>query len=52
MCKETFEEGRSEEEAIAEMKENFGDIPKDERAVICDDCYNAITVGGKAIIFN
>lgn len=52
MCKETFEEGRNEEEAIAEMKENFGDIPEGKRAIICDDCYQAVTIGGKPILFN
>lgn len=37
-CGGIFDKG-DEEEALAEMKGNFGDLPADERAVICDDCY-------------
>lgn len=39
-CGEIYEYGWSEEEAIKEMVENWGYLPKDERIVICDDCYN------------
>jgi len=43
MCGEEFEEGWTDEEAQAEMKENFGEnITKEDCEVICDDCYEKI----------
>lgn len=39
VCKESFISGWSEEEAMAELKANFGDIPKEACDVVCDDCY-------------
>lgn len=42
MCGKTYEKGRTDEEAIAEMKEHFGEVPKEEQATICDDCFNKI----------
>lgn len=41
-CGGTFETTWSEEEADEEMKQMFGDVPKEEQAVICDDCYKAM----------
>lgn len=41
-CGETYEAGWSDEEAIAEMKKEFGDIPKEDRAIVCDHCYNQL----------
>lgn len=38
-CGRTFLSGNTPAEAEAEMKEAFGDLPKEERAVVCDDCY-------------
>lgn len=52
MCLKTFESERSDEVAEKEMKENFGDIPLEDCDVICDDCYQSITIGGKPINFN
>lgn len=52
MCDKEFEGAWTDEEALTEMKENFGDVPEEDQAVICDDCYQAITIGGKPIIFN
>ena len=42
MCGNTFEEDWTEEEAVAELQENFGDIPLAQCDVVCDDCYNKI----------
>lgn len=39
VCKNTFEEDWTEEEAIAELHETFGNFSTDECAVVCDDCY-------------
>jgi hypothetical protein len=42
-CKGVFESGWSDDEALKEMKENFGpDLAKDDCVIVCDDCYNAI----------
>ena len=43
MCHETYECGWSHEEALAESKELFGDIPADETEVVCDDCFKEMT---------
>jgi len=40
ICKGVFEKGWSDEEAENEVKEIWGEIPQEERAVICDDCFN------------
>jgi hypothetical protein len=34
-----FEKGWTDEEADQECSKNFGEIPENEKAVICDDCY-------------
>ena len=52
MCKGIFEKGWTEEEATDELKENFGDISKEDCDVICDTCFQSITIGGKPIVFN
>ncbi len=41
-CHRTFETGWSDEEAMAECKANFGEMRKEELAIICDDCYKRI----------
>jgi DNA-directed RNA polymerase subunit RPC12/RpoP len=41
-CGETFESAWSEEEALAEMHRDFGDLAQDDRVVVCDDCYQAM----------
>ena len=39
ICKGTFYSDRPEEDALDELKENFGDIPVDECSALCEDCY-------------
>lgn len=39
LCKEKFEKGWSDEEAMQESKEIFGNLPPQDLAVICDDCF-------------
>jgi DNA-directed RNA polymerase subunit RPC12/RpoP len=39
MCGGRFETTWSDEEALAEMRENFSDIPVSETEIVCDDCY-------------
>lgn len=44
-CGRTFVKTWTDEEALAEMAEmveNFGDVPPEERATVCDDCYEEI----------
>ena len=38
-CGETFEKGCTDEQAFTEMKKEFGDIPEENQAVICEKCY-------------
>jgi hypothetical protein len=38
-CRRTFIGDWSEEEAKADLKEYFGDIPLSECVQVCDDCY-------------
>jgi hypothetical protein len=40
-CKKAFECGRSDEEALSEMRKEFGDLSPGERACVCEDCYKA-----------
>jgi hypothetical protein len=42
-CKGIFEEGWTEEEALEEWNRDFPNVPFDESAVICDDCYKLMT---------
>jgi hypothetical protein len=43
MCGGSFLRGRSKEEALAEMKQFFGDVPEtEELAELCDNCYRRI----------
>lgn len=32
----------TEEEREAEMVERFGPVPMEDRALVCDNCFNAI----------
>ena len=44
ICGGEFEAGWSEEEALAEMKDNFGeDTAKEQCEVFCDDCFKKPT---------
>jgi len=38
-CGGTFEAGWSEEEARAESRDLWGNVPESELAVICDGCF-------------
>lgn len=43
ICQGNFEKARSDEVALKEMTDIFGDIPSDELlAVVCDDCWEVI----------
>jgi len=44
VCGGTFEKAWSDEEAIAEMKQEF-DKPVEECDVVCDDCYEKLMQG-------
>lgn len=43
MCSGEFESGWTEEEAIAELKRDFGSVPLEECDQVCDDCYQQIS---------
>ena len=41
ICGGIFEKGWTDEEAIKEMKDNFGkEMTVDDCGLVCDDCYN------------
>ena len=40
ICQNIYEKGWSDEEAENEVKEIWGEIPQNQRATICDDCFN------------
>lgn len=42
ICHGTFESGWSDEDALTELKELWGDVPIDECGVVCDDCWQQI----------
>lgn len=42
-CGGIFGKGWTDEEAEKEIKDIWGEIPKQERAVICDDCFHRRT---------
>ena len=39
-CRGIYEKGWTDEEALEEQESIFGKIPEQEKAVICDDCFN------------
>lgn len=43
MCGGVFEKGWTDEEAMKESKEIWGEIPEEDLVVICDDCFNRRT---------
>lgn len=43
VCKNIYEKGWSDKEAMQESKDIWGEIPKEERVVICDDCWKRRT---------
>lgn len=44
-CGETFDKGRSDEEALKESKEIWGEIPQEDMEIICEDCYQKMMKG-------
>lgn len=43
VCKGVFSKETPEEEALAELHQNFGDnVSLEECDVVCDNCYNKI----------
>ena len=40
LCHETYDKKWSDAEAKKEAEELWGDIPDEETAVVCDDCFN------------
>lgn len=42
MCNQTFEKGWTEEEALAEAKEYWGDTTGISMTQVCDDCWEKI----------
>jgi hypothetical protein len=38
-CEQTFDKILSDHEVLAEMIQNFGPVPIEQQATICDDCY-------------
>ncbi len=41
-CGEVFVKGWSDEDAESEAVEIFGEKALENRAVVCDDCYNIV----------
>ncbi len=39
MCRGTFESDRSDEEALIEAQQKYGELLGDDPAVVCDDCW-------------
>ena len=44
ICLNVYEKGWTDEESENEMKDIWGNIPQEERRVICDDCFNQRTL--------
>ena len=42
-CGETYEREWSDEEAMNESTELFGDLPASDLAIVCDDCFKAMS---------
>lgn len=47
MCGEKFAKAISDAEALEETHQIFGDVPKEELAVVCDDCFKKLPIGMK-----
>jgi DNA-directed RNA polymerase subunit RPC12/RpoP len=41
-CDGIFSFDWTEEEAMAEKEENWGDMPMTDMVIVCDDCYRKI----------
>ncbi len=44
VCGNVYEKGVTDEEAMVESTNIWGEIPESERKVICDDCFNRCTL--------
>lgn len=42
MCGETFQSGWTDEEALAEMRTQWGELKPDERQIVCSECHEKI----------
>ena len=42
ICKGVFEKTTPEDEALAELKEYFGDVSVEDCDIVCDDCWEKI----------
>jgi len=45
-CGEVFNSTWTDGNALEEMRSDFGDLSKEERAIVCDDCYKEIKEEG------
>ena len=52
MCKGEFDIDWTEEEAEAELKEEFGDINKEDCEQVCDDCWEKVKPKNNPKVFN
>ncbi len=50
MCGGVFEKTRSDEEAMRETNELFGDVTREDCDVICDDCFKIVCPNGRPIL--
>lgn len=42
VCGGVFQKIRPEEEALAELKRDFGDVPVEECSMVCDECHQKV----------
>ncbi|MDE2097709.1 MAG: hypothetical protein KGL39_10710 [Patescibacteria group bacterium] len=42
LCQGIFNKGRSDAESLEESRSYFGDVPAEELAIICEDCWQKI----------
>ncbi len=42
LCNKTYKKGWTDEEAIKESQEIFGEYSQEDLAVICDDCWQKL----------
>ena len=47
MCHETFEKGRSDEEALEELNSDFPGWDAANCDIVCDDCYKKMFPNSK-----
>ena len=47
-CGGTFQSDWTEEESLAEMRAEFGDVPENKRICLCDECYERAKANERA----